>query len=218
MTAQTITSARTSAVDTLLGRRYTDDTNFFGNVERRKMVARSMIPWYADVCCNRFGLAESVPAAKQPEQCDEPRGLMWPLGDGSSLVRPGLSPTFVLSKMISTTTDDGTPIRCEICGESSLVNVSRPPGDSVCPNCGTFLWVDALVEITQKNSFVPDIRLREIVATVRSEAVREITRRAAAEFDWSIAQQNELNAAILKREELGSTGIGQRIRCATRIG
>ena len=42
---------------------------------------------------NRFGLAESVPAAKQPEPCDEPRGLMWPLGDGSSLVRPGLSPT-----------------------------------------------------------------------------------------------------------------------------
>lgn len=79
----------------------------------------------------------------------------------------------------------------------------------MCPNCGTFLGVDALVEITQQNSFVPDIRIREIVATVRSEAVREITSRAAAEFDWSIAQQNELNDAILKREEVGSTGIGR---------
>ncbi|WP_197232007.1 PTS sugar transporter subunit IIA [Novipirellula artificiosorum] len=38
--------------------------------------------------------------------------------------------------------------------------------------------------------------------------MREITSRAAAEFDWSIAQQNELSDAILKREELGSTGIG----------
>jgi hypothetical protein len=49
---------------------------------------------------NRFGSAESVPAAKQPEPCDEPRGLMWPLGDGSSLVRPGLSPTVRQSRMI----------------------------------------------------------------------------------------------------------------------
>jgi hypothetical protein len=47
---------------------------------------------------NRFGSAESVPAAKQPEPCDEPRGLMRPLGDGSSLVRPGLSPTVLLQR------------------------------------------------------------------------------------------------------------------------
>jgi len=110
--------------------------------------------------------------------------------------------------MISTSTDDGTPIRCEICGASSLVNVSRPPGDSVCPNCGAFLWVDALVEITQQNLFVPDIRLREIAATHRSDAVCEITGRAASEFDWTIDQRNELNDAIMKREDLGSTGIG----------
>ena len=110
--------------------------------------------------------------------------------------------------MISTTTDDGTPIRCEICGASSLVNVSRPPGDSVCPNCGTFLWVDALLEITQQNSFVPDLRLREVAATTQSEAVREITGRMASEFNWTTDQQNELADAILQREELGSTGIG----------
>ncbi|GAA5511248.1 PTS sugar transporter subunit IIA [Novipirellula caenicola] len=110
--------------------------------------------------------------------------------------------------MTSTTTDDGTPIRCEICGASSLVNVSRPPGDSVCPNCGAFLWVDAVVEITRQTSFIPDMTLREIASTTRSDAVREITTCAAAEFDWTMEQQNELTDAILKREELGSTGIG----------
>ena len=68
MIARTIAHARTSAVDPLLGRRYTGDTNLCGNVERRKMVARSMIHWYADLCCKRFGLAESVPATQQPEQ------------------------------------------------------------------------------------------------------------------------------------------------------
>ena len=110
--------------------------------------------------------------------------------------------------MISTTTDDGTPIRCEICGASSLVNASRPPGDSVCPKCGAFLWVDAVVEITQQNSFVPDMRLREIASTIRSDAVHEITGRAAVQFNWTIEQQRELTDAILKREELGSTAIG----------
>jgi PTS system fructose-specific IIA component/PTS system nitrogen regulatory IIA component len=78
----------------------------------------------------------------------------------------------------------------------------------VCPNCGAFLWVDALVEITQQNSFIPDMRIREIDATARPEAVREITHHAAAEFGWTTEQRNELNALILKREELGSTGIG----------
>ena len=110
--------------------------------------------------------------------------------------------------MTSTTTDDGTPIRCDICGESSLVDVSRPPGDSVCPKCGTFLWVDALVEVTQQFSFVPDLRLREIAATSRRDAVDEITRRAAAELGLSTDQRNQLNDAVLNREELGSTGIG----------
>jgi PTS system fructose-specific IIA component/PTS system nitrogen regulatory IIA component len=110
--------------------------------------------------------------------------------------------------MISTTTDDGTPIHCEICGASSLVNVSRPPGDSVCPNCGAFLWVDALVEFTQQHSFIPDLRIREIEATGRPEAIHEITARASAKFGWTTKQRNELDDAILKREELGSTGIG----------
>lgn len=110
--------------------------------------------------------------------------------------------------MTSTATDDGTPIRCKICGASSLVNVSRPPGDSVCPNCGTFLWVDAVVEVTRQSSFVPDMTLREIASTIRSDAVREIISCAAAEYDWTIEQQNELANAITKREKLGSTGIG----------
>ena len=110
--------------------------------------------------------------------------------------------------MISTTTDDGSPIRCEICGASSLVSVSWPPGDSVCPKCGAFLWVDAVTEITRQYSFVPDMRLRELVAAGRSEAVREITRHAAREFSWTTEQRKELDDLILRREELGSTGIG----------
>ena len=110
--------------------------------------------------------------------------------------------------MNSTATDDGIPIRCEICGATSLVNVSRPPGDSVCPKCGVLLWVDAVVEVTRQASFSPDLTLREISPATRSEAIKEITALAADEFHWSIDHQRELSDAILKREEMGSTGIG----------
>ena len=58
--------------------------------------------------------------------------------------------------MPATMTDGGSPIRCEICGVSSVVDVSRPPGDSVCPVCGTFLWVDAIVELKVDDAALTD--------------------------------------------------------------
>jgi hypothetical protein len=47
MIMRSIANARSCAVDPLLERRYTADTRLIGNVERRKMVARSMLRWYA---------------------------------------------------------------------------------------------------------------------------------------------------------------------------
>ena len=38
-------------------------------------------------------------------------------------------------------TPEGTPIDCPICGRSAVVTPSTPPGDCVCPHCGTLLWV-----------------------------------------------------------------------------
>lgn len=111
--------------------------------------------------------------------------------------------------MTSTSTDDGFPIRCEICGNSSIVNVSRPPGDSVCPACGCFLWVTALAEVTSQKSFVPDLRIARLDATNRDDSLREITMLIANELRWTMDQQNSFVDALLKREELGSTGIGR---------
>ncbi len=47
MTMRSIANARSCAVDLLLERRITGDTHLVGNVECRKMVARSMLRWYA---------------------------------------------------------------------------------------------------------------------------------------------------------------------------
>jgi hypothetical protein len=41
----------------------------------------------------------------------------------------------------SSRTPDGQPVRCPVCGAQSTVLVSTPPGDSVCPACGSHIWV-----------------------------------------------------------------------------
>lgn len=111
--------------------------------------------------------------------------------------------------LVSTSTDDGFPIRCEICGTSSIVNVSRPPGDSVCPACGSFLWVTAVVEITRQNSFVPDLRIARLGSRTRDEVLREISMALSEKLRWTADQQTSFVEALLQREALGSTGIAR---------
>lgn len=111
----------------------------------------------------------------------------------------------------TTPTDDGVPIRCEVCGETSLVNVSRPPGDSVCPTCGTFLWVDAMAELTRQHSFVPGLRLSRLEATNRDDALSEVSQAIAEALDWNAGQRESFLAELLHREQLHSTGIGNGI-------
>lgn len=41
----------------------------------------------------------------------------------------------------SSRTPEGEPLRCMQCGARNFVDVSTPPGDSVCPNCGTLAWI-----------------------------------------------------------------------------
>ena len=45
--------------------------------------------------------------------------------------------------MPATRTPEGNPLYCLICGNEHLVLISSPPGDSVCPSCGSHSWLDA---------------------------------------------------------------------------
>lgn len=83
---------------------------------------------------------------------------------------------------IATRTDDGFPIRCGICGKSSIVNVSRPPGDAVCPSCGSFLWVDSVIEFTRQNSFVPDFQISNLPAPNRNDAIHRLPYATTVEL------------------------------------
>ncbi|MEZ6120589.1 MAG: hypothetical protein R3C28_28985 [Pirellulaceae bacterium] len=50
---------------------------------------------------------------------------------------------------ISTRTPEGQPLECRICGKTSIVLISDPPGDVVCPHCGCFDWIiDANRQLT----------------------------------------------------------------------
>jgi hypothetical protein len=81
----------------------------------------------------------------------------------------------------SSRTPDGRPIRCPVCGAKSTVLVSTPPGDSVCPACGSHIWVQRDIRPGQRwpqgqarnTSRPPSCHRREIV--VDHLAVREPT-------------------------------------------
>lgn len=113
--------------------------------------------------------------------------------------------------MPATMTDGGSPIRCEICGASSVVDVSRPPGDSVCPVCGSFLWVDAIVEFASEIGFVPDVRISQLCVFSREDAFHWILADLGRECGWSDDQRLQLLQALLNRERLGTTGIGRGV-------
>lgn len=111
----------------------------------------------------------------------------------------------------SSSTDDGFPIECHVCGHSSNVNLSNPPSDSVCPHCGSFLWVAAFVERTRECSFIPDLQIASLQSTTRNEAIAEISNQVGQQCGWSNDQTTAfINAAIL-REEIGTTSIYPRV-------
>lgn len=112
---------------------------------------------------------------------------------------------------VSSNTDDGFPIRCEVCGHSSIVNVSRPPGDSVCPSCGCFLWVQAISEVTRQNKFIPDIRIHQLNARNKPNTTREMVDAVAVKLGWNTLRADHFCTKVMEREDLGSTGIGRGI-------
>ncbi|WP_404310854.1 hypothetical protein [Neorhodopirellula lusitana] len=43
--------------------------------------------------------------------------------------------------MPSSRTPEGDPASCPVCGLASAIEPSIPPGDCVCPHCGSHLWM-----------------------------------------------------------------------------
>ena len=112
---------------------------------------------------------------------------------------------------ISSRTPDGQPNRCAICGKPVIIEPSIPPGDAPCPHCGSLLWFVsdpvqrklAKLDFVVQGAVIPDLQ-----AVTKEEALRTMVGRLTA-ADAVRKQDEELVvAALLRREELGSTGIG----------
>ncbi len=111
--------------------------------------------------------------------------------------------------IISSRTPEGTPERCPICGSSICIEPSNPPGDAPCPNCGSLLWfaqsiLGDEIDLLVHDAIVPDLR-----ATNMSDAIREVVARLTALRAIDREHEGNITQAILKREDLGSTGIGK---------
>lgn len=110
---------------------------------------------------------------------------------------------------ISSRTPEGSPYRCPVCGHTFCLEPSTPPGDAPCPHCGSLAWFGELALKSDLQPLICDALLPELRATNKEDAIREIVSTLAAAGKIDRAMEEEIVAAVLRREELGSTGIGK---------
>jgi len=109
---------------------------------------------------------------------------------------------------ISSRTPEGAPNRCPVCGNSIRIEPSIPPGDAPCPNCGSLLWFAKSVLGDHIDVLFHDAIVADLHATNKPDAIREIVSKLSALRAIDREHEDDIIQSLLKREELGSTGIG----------
>ena len=113
----------------------------------------------------------------------------------------------------SSRTPEGEDNRCAVCGNLVRIDPSRPPGDAVCPHCGTLLWFGT----NPIDSHDPN----------QAAAIWEQATTAIANNRLSLAKRLLLHAIELDPENktlretletLGSPITAQRARRRKRLG
>jgi hypothetical protein len=113
----------------------------------------------------------------------------------------------------SSRTPEGEDNRCAVCGNLVRIDPSRPPGDAVCPHCGTLLWFGT----KPIDSLDPN----------QAEAIWERATTAIANNRFSLAKRLLLQAIELEPgnesfrqtlESLGSPITAQKARRRKRMG
>src|ERR1700678_438783 len=107
----------------------------------------------------------------------------------------------------STPAPEAQPHRCPICRQPVPIEPSPPAGDLPCPHCGSLLWVPHSPGLEWAYGFRrfaiadPAVRTKEI-------AIATIVDRLVEAGALDAEHRSGVLSAILKRESLGSTGIG----------
>jgi mannitol/fructose-specific phosphotransferase system IIA component (Ntr-type) len=110
----------------------------------------------------------------------------------------------------SSRTPEGQPQQCPVCGNEVVIEPSRPPGDAPCPHCGCLIWF-ANAAGAERDVRLHSFSISDPLVQTKSQAIAIILDRLIRAGALEQQHRDEILAAILKREELGSTGIGRGI-------
>lgn len=118
---------------------------------------------------------------------------------------------------VSTRTPEGFPSRCPICGKDVIINPSVPPGDAPCPHCGSLLWCTLghspiLDPLIAQVGFVHfRVVLQDLKAMNKAAAFRLLIKSLVVAGEIPREHEDGIVDSLLKREQIGSTGIGRRV-------
>ncbi len=107
----------------------------------------------------------------------------------------------------STRTPEGQPHRCPLCGKRVMIEPSKPAKDAPCPHCGSLLWFADIAGHHEVYGF-HRFSISDPLICTKAQALAAIVDRLVKAGALSKEHQQGVLAATLKREELGSTGIG----------
>lgn len=108
----------------------------------------------------------------------------------------------------ATRTPEGEPNQCPVCGKAFVLERSDPHRDATCPHCGSLVWFPRVPGVHGATGFpvysVPRAEMR-----TKEQAIRAVVGRMVKTGHLRAEDRDGIVSALLKRERLGSTGIGR---------
>lgn len=109
---------------------------------------------------------------------------------------------------ISSSTPEGYPVHCSVCGATSILLLSTPPGDAVCHRCGSHIWASAVSHRLSEVDLPCEATIDLLSPTDREETICEMIGTIGRVRLWTDRFTEVISAAAIDRE----------LRCTTAIG
>jgi mannitol/fructose-specific phosphotransferase system IIA component (Ntr-type) len=100
---------------------------------------------------------------------------------------------------------------CQTCGQHLCTNNLFDDGPAACPECGVLSRLLRAMGRGELPFLLADAVLPDLKSAHKRDAIREIVESLAHSGALADAETKNIMAALLRREELGSTGIGEGV-------